>query len=331
MTSKPAEPTPAIGYLNKALHAPPGERANLDAHSLDYQARDYEVVDYRMFELPELPGIKIRGPAFDPHAGDNYFTVMGAAQAFGTYVPRAFPDILSETVGLQALNLALGTAGPRFYAARDKLIDLANGGRFLILQVMSARSEPNSRFESVGTIEMLCDTKTGALVNAAQAWDRIMKEEPENARRYVAETRASWVGHCRAIVEKMKVPVILLWISNRSKGDPVDCAATAPGEFMGGFPQIVDDDSVQRVAELCDAYVECGHDRNAGHKLISRFTGKQTEVDFGLLTGRPSGSTDGGWKESVNTYYPSPEQHDDTAALLLPAIAKLGPREGLRQ
>jgi len=317
MTSPPVDP--AAGYLNQALDALTDTRSNMDAHSLDYQARDWDIVDYKMFDLAELPGIKVRGPAFDPHGTDRYFTVMGAAQAFGAYVPRSFADILAEELKLNALNLALGTAGPRFYSSRPQLLALAARGRFLVLQVMSARAEPNSRFEAVGTIEMLRDARNGDIVNAVQAWNRIITEEPAKARQYVAESRASWVNNCLKIIKSVTVPVVCLWISNRRKGDPVDYQARSPGEFMGGFPQIVDDAAVAQVATRCAAFAECGFDRNAGHKLFSRFTGLPTEVDFGKLVGQP-----GGRKEAVNIYYPSAEQHEDTAVALLKAIATLG-------
>ena len=46
------------------------------ALTVDYSQRDHEIVDYQFYELEGLPGIKLRGPHFDPLAHDNFFTIF---------------------------------------------------------------------------------------------------------------------------------------------------------------------------------------------------------------------------------------------------------------
>src|SRR5690606_41054750 len=68
------------------------------------------------------------------------------------FYPRPFPILLSEALGMPALNLAVGGAGPGFYAQYPRLIEAMNRGRFVILQCMAARHAGNSRFEPDGYV-----------------------------------------------------------------------------------------------------------------------------------------------------------------------------------
>jgi hypothetical protein len=314
-----ASPTDkASTFLNMALeHAFPKDY-DPTLHQLDYQTRDNEVVDYDMYELKQKPGFRFRGPAADPDGDAPFFSCVGAAQTFGCYVQRIYPHILSDKLGMPALNLALGTAGPRFYAASQELIDLINKSEFLVVQVMSGRSEPNSRFTAVGSIEVLHDKIHDDNVSSAHAWTRIRKEEPGEVERYIAETRRSWIENHRSFLARVKVPTVLLWLSSRQMDPSVDLDAPTVSEFMGLFPQFIDRKSFDEVAAMCDVAIESYSDRNANHQLISRFTGKPAIVDFSVLNPEMKGVV-----ETHNAYYPSPEMHEDAAELLLAALEKL--------
>lgn len=283
---------------------------------IDYTPRDHEIVDYQFHELSCTPGIKFRGPPVDLSAA--YFSCIGAAQTLGVYVQKAYPELLAGKLGLPALNLALGAAGPGFYLEHEELIALVNKGRFLVLQVMAARSEANSRLQPANFIELVRDCKSGELLNSGQAWMRLLQEEPESVPAYIAESRASWVAHYRQLLSRIRVPVLLFYFSPKPQDEPPNLKAKTPAEFFGRFPQLVDGASVRAVAALCTAYAECASARNEGHPLLSRFTGKPVEVDYGELH-----ESMRGMRESTNTYYPSPEMHEDAAQTLSDAVRAL--------
>jgi hypothetical protein len=69
---------------------------------------------------------------------------------------------------------------------------------------------------------------------------------------------------------------------------------------------------VETVRSHCDGYAACVSVRGRPQQLRSRFTGKPTRV---LVPGeRPT---------TGNSYYPSPEMHQDAAALLRPICQEL--------
>lgn len=282
----------------------------------DYSLRDYEIVDYQFHELPSHPGLAFRGPkmADADLAGGNYFSVIGGAQAVGVYVEKPYPQLLAEKTGIASLNLGLGGAGPEFYAQDDALLALVNAGRFLVLQVMTARTAENSRLRPVG-VELVEDRVSGATETTVAAWERLLREDREQLPRYVAESLASWKAAYRRLIAKVTVPVIYFNFSYKSAAEVINYDARDRDELMGTFPQLVDRESISEVARDCDFYVECDSKRNFGHVLHSRFTGEPVTVDFGVL--HPSIPRT---VHTTNTYYPSAEMHEDASEALLQCL-----------
>jgi hypothetical protein len=61
-----------------------------------------------------------------------------------------FPHQLSQRLAIPMLNLGIAGAGPRFFLRNPQLIQKMNEAEIVVLQVMSARSEDNSLFETGG-------------------------------------------------------------------------------------------------------------------------------------------------------------------------------------
>lgn len=292
-----------------------------------YQDRDWEVVDYQEYRLPGVE-MGMRGPAVDPSSA-NYFSAIGAAQTHGTVVQRPFPSQVAEHVRLDVLNFGYPAANPGYFARQPKIIDYINGGRFLILQVMAARAEPNRFYSEEGYCETLRDRKTGEILPALLAWNKVYETDPQQAAAAVQDSRNAWTEDCRRLIDQIKVPIILLWISHeRHYSDRIDFIEdfASSENFLSLrliFPQFVDRDCVEPVAVLCDEFVVCDSRRNHGPPLISRFTGKPVALDNTLIDPRYKGVTP---PMTHNTYYPSQEMHDDAAALLISAVESLAPR-----
>lgn len=301
-------------------------------HLSGYQARDYDIVDYRMYELPGT-GLWFRGPMPDLEAG-RYFTCIGAAQTFGCFCSQPFPDLLAQKLGLPSLNLGYGGAGPEFFARQPGLLDYVNRGRFLILQVMSGRSQSNALFDS-GGLEYLVRRRDGTPRGANQAYQELL-EGPRalrsfgrvgrvlarmvatpRARRVAEETRQAWIESHRKLLEQVRVPVVLLWFSKRVPAYTLHTRNLRG--YFADFPQLIDEPTLAAVKPLCDAYVACVSSRGMPQPLVSRFTGQPTSID--PARDRPDLAGSARWTH--NHYYPSPEMHEDAAAALLAACRRL--------
>lgn len=297
-------------------------------HLPGYQARDQEIVDYQMYQLGET-GLWFRGPQPRSLKPNRYFVCLGAAQTFGCLTTEPFPNLLETSLGLPALNLGYGGAGPYFFLKHPNLWAYINQAKFVVLQVMSGRSESNSLFDS-GGLELLTRRSDGIKMGSDAAYRSLLEDniwwKVPFAKRYVrrlggvlgahtvkqviSETRINWVHHYKTLLDKIKVPVVLLWFSKRSP-DYQEQYSSLNGLFKD-FPQLINREMIDQIQGSCDEYVECVSTQGIPQPLVSRFTGEQTMLDPSL-----DRQDLGGRLWTHNTYYPSPEMHKIAHSLLL--------------
>jgi hypothetical protein len=276
-----------------------------------YAEPDWEVVDYQIYCLdPEVmdrqtsAGLLLRGPAPQDLDESKYFVCIGAAQTFGRFCENPYPTLLQEKLGIQALNLGRGGAGPSFFSKDNaRLLEYINGASFAVVQVTSARSEGNSLFDSRG-LGYYYRISDGTGIGCDDAFRELLEENDKaRVRKIVAETRHNWVHSFKELLQAIQVPKILFWFSVRGPHyiENYDNVYALFGEF----PQLVNANMVKQIKKYSDAYVECISRRALPPSLVSRFTGEPTTVED------PWGGT---WHE--NWYYPSPEMHVDAANVL---------------
>lgn len=294
----------------RAVGAAPGIK-NKIPEVLDYSARDHELVEYSFYQHPAMPHVSLRGPAVDVDTRSDFFSCLGAAQTVGVYSDTPYPKLLAQRFGVDAWNIGVGGATPAFYLKNEKLIDYANKGKFVILQVMSARSEPNERFESTKQAGVLFDRIHGDKVFDFQAWGRIKEEEPEKTEIYITQCRANWEKHFAELVAKIKVPIVHLWFSTKDPDAPFNMAEGSILGYPDDFPQFISRENLSYLDNKNGPLVVCRSDRNFHFALRSRFTGKLVEVDYGAGIKGGSSRT-----ETHNEYYPSQQMQWDTAELL---------------
>jgi len=296
--------------------------------SQGYQNRDRAVVDYDLWQA--VPGGDwLRGPRPADLSPGSYVACVGAAQTFGCFVERPWPQLLADELGVPALNLGVAGAGPALFRT-EPFRRLLRGARAVIFQVMSGRSADNSRFTSGGR-ERLQVHGGDDMRSADAAWrdalhgDLAGVQNPlvrgarnrllatfgrRDVRRLVDETRADWVTQFRALLDETTAPTALLWFSRRTPHHRPRYHSLRA--LFGEFPQLVDERMVGAVAPRADRYVECVTSRGSPQPLA-------TPV-------RPADAGTGADPQLVwthNAYYPSPQMHEDAAAALLEPVRAL--------
>lgn len=278
----------------------------------EYQEPDWRVVDYEAFCLdPEIIDIsrncplRIRGPRPVSLEKEEYFVCLGAAQTFGRFCQRPFPTVLQERLSLPVLNVSHGGAGPSFFAcAGARLFEYLNNARFVVIQVMSGRSESNSLFESRG-VGHYTRRSDGAQMGCDEAFADLLRTAPRAViARIVDETRQNWLASYRAILAKITVPTILFWFSSR-KPKYRQTYDSVHGLF-GEFPQLVNDTTLRSLSADFGYTVLCVSRRGLPQRLTDRHTEEAVTV-WDPWTAMP-------WK--TNQYYPSREMHMDAADAL---------------
>jgi hypothetical protein len=182
-----------------------------------------------------------------------------------------------------------------------------NRAKFVIVQVMSGRSEDNSLFRSSG-LEWLHRRADGVKLSAQQAYSNLLKRQDEaTVRRVISETRANWISSFATLLRTIRPPTILFWFSQRSPEylETLESVQTLFGEF----PQLVNSSMLEAIKPHAGCYVECISTRGMPQRLISRFTGEPGVVDY-TRAGEDFNV------DAYNSYYPSPEMHVDAANAL---------------
>lgn len=278
----------------------------------EYQETDWLAVDYEPFCLDEWildrstkRPLFIRGPRPDRLDKGEYFVCLGAAQTFGRFCTHPFPSLLQERLAMPVLNVSHGGAGPAFFCGNnERLLQYLNDARFVVVQVMSGRSDGNSLFESEG-VGYYRRRSDGTYLGCDQAFDELIRTAPRKVlARIVEETRQSWCASYGQLLSAIRVPKILLWFATRRPAYRQGWRSLS--ELFGAFPQLVNEEMVGVIRRRCDFYVECTSNRGLPHTLRDRLTGESIAISD-PWTAQP-------WTE--NWYYPTPQMHVDAADAL---------------
>ncbi|HEX3664262.1 MAG TPA: DUF6473 family protein [Rhizomicrobium sp.] len=273
---------------------------------LQYQRSDFEIVDYCGFEISEkMPLFRGPKPSDEILAKGDYFCVMGAAQTYGRLVVKPWPNRLSKKIGLPVLNLGRGGVGPQYFE-NDRLLKLASGARFVVLQAMSGRSVGCSEYPG-GRIVFDGNEAVNRLTILRNIWDK----DREKAKELVLRWNESYFKLYERLRDLIGRPTILLWVSCRAPDDwSPETLLTSEDMDTGDFPQLVGRELYNKVAEIFPANLEYINSDNVEFPR-SRVTGQRCPH---------LGSND--TKDKVQ-YYLSSESHRQVALELVPLAKEL--------
>jgi hypothetical protein len=269
-----------------------------------YQVLDKPHFAYDLYKISGITNTSFRGPPIN--RTKPYAACLGAAQTFGRFAARPYPAILAQRLRFPFLNLGVGAAGPLWFQA-PQYVKLANNAKFVIVLVLSGRSEGNSLFDN---------RASGGLMGVRKSDNRLMRFEDfimelmeaegrDRAIEIIQETRARYVSDMITLLQRIYRPKILFWFSVRTPEYREQFGSA--WELLGDFPQLVNRQMIDMLRPYADSYVECVTSRGMPQKLWQ----SNKPVD---------GTTaEDGWL--LNRYYPTPDMHQEAADMLAPVCA----------
>jgi hypothetical protein len=168
---------------------------------LFYQAEANHILDYQLWRLDESDEF-FRGPQMVLRPR-KFVAYIGAAQTFGTFCRFPFPSIVGERIGFATANLGIGGAGAGRFIHDRWLMSLINDAGVAVIQVMSGRSAPNSRYENLQGTSSL---RPRGQPNAPWVWAESVWKElftrlgPAELLTLIEETRANWLAEMRSLL-----------------------------------------------------------------------------------------------------------------------------------
>ncbi|MEL6792063.1 MAG: DUF6473 family protein [Pseudomonadota bacterium] len=282
---------------------------------MTYQKPDAAFINYHVYRWGRLNQI-YRGPA--PDLSRPYIACLGAAQTFGRYVRRPFPDLLASSLDHQVANFGTGGAGPGFFLRDFSVMEAANDAALCVVQVMSARSLSNRLFKvkarrnaqvkavSSALQDLFPTMKFDRFTYAHNMLNEMAATDADRSAEVERELKAAWVARTRSLLESIEAPTILLWFSERA---PEGVTTHREGRAMLKYPHFVDREMIEQVRHSADRYVECATNAGMPQSLL---------IDNAPVLKTPKGDP-----VTENRYYPSPEMHEIAAGALSPVAREL--------
>jgi hypothetical protein len=278
---------------------------------IGYQETDRKVIDYDLW-FDEETCQAFRGPRPKLHR-DPRIVCLGAAQTFGRFVQRPYPQQVSDFLQVPVLNLGVSGAGPEFYLERPSLIRRIARAEIVIVQAMSARSVTAGCFKAQkgnkGVLSFVAGPHAGQPLLAQAAYQLLRDSEGEEAFfRQVRAVQAAWLEQYFELGRQIAGTKVFLWLSTKMPHEIPDVQASS----VGTFPHFVTKSMVDQIEGMGFTVIHCCLEKMEPQILIDDRTGHVTEVfDKKRFPNRPT------HLRSANTYYATPALHFLAARSLL--------------
>lgn len=219
--------------------------------------------------------LAFRGPKRRPKA--DYIAFLGGSATFGKYVERPFPDLLSELLGIETVNLGCMHAGVTAFADNPSLIEIGSRARACVLQITGAHAIENGYFA-------LHPRRNDRFIDARRRLRTLFPEvdftqfhftrhmlsgllaaSPDRFELVLRALRREWVDRTRDLIRRIRGPVVLLWLADQR---PAARSATVP-DLRDEGPLFVDDEMIRAVRHEAADLVEVIPSRHARHEGLA--------------------------------------------------------------
>lgn len=169
--------------------------------------------------------LTFRGPAQTLRQG--YVAALGGTETYGKFIAEPWPALVARATGQQVVNLGLVNAGPDAYLGEPEVLALAAGARAVVLQVTGAANLSN-RFYAVHprrndrflrptpALRALYPELELTEVHFTRHLLGLLRDTaPRRFETVAAALRQAWSDRMAALVARIPVPVVLLWMADR--------------------------------------------------------------------------------------------------------------------
>jgi hypothetical protein len=247
----------------------------------------------------------IRGPI--PKDFSNSIAFIGAAQTYGRFADKPFPNLVCDKLGMECLNLGKAGAGPEdpLFNDPDVFVDILEC-KAVVIQIMSGRSVSNWQFKIHEGQEGW--SKKYGYINGEGFWKKLIESGDEYVSTIFETRRKYKVGYDNLIHPLcLYSDVILLYVSDGPPNNyEKDCKNLPYKEILGNFPHLITEFLVTNISEkyklpLIKYYNRPGLPHPLPQRPLDNYHEKLgNQVDT-----------------SINNYYPSPQMHEEISDLLV--------------
>lgn len=247
--------------------------------------------------------LMFRGPRRD--VSGRFVAVLGGIETYGRYIPRPYPALVEEGLGMPVVNLGCPHAGPDAWLGDAAVMELAARAAVVVVQVPGAANlsnrlytvhpRRNDRFLRASPVlqaiyrgvDFTDFSFTHHLLQA------LFEAGPERFALVAQELRAAWEARMALLLAGLPGRKLLLWMAEAEPG--------ARRDAPGGEPMMVDAAMLEALAQRVDGVVR------AVPSPVARRRGMEGMV-FPPMA------------EPAARGLPGVAVHEEVAAALLPAL-----------
>lgn len=194
--------------------------------------------------------------------GDGFCAVLGGNATYGRFVERPYPALIEEATGIRMVNFGCMNAGVDVYLNDPGIVDLCNGARLTVVQIMGAQNMTN-RFYAVhprrndrflrasGLLKTIYREVDFTEFHFTRHMLKALQElSPDRFEVVAEELKAAWVARMQLLLRRITGKTLLLWVADQPPGT----AASAPR--LNREPLLVDRDMIAAVSGYATEYVE---------------------------------------------------------------------------
>ena len=167
--------------------------------------------------------LRFRGPR--QPLGQAYVTCLGGTVTYGRFIETPFPTLLSQGSATRVLNLGCTNAGLDTFLEDPTVLDLCRASRGCIVELPGAHMLSNRLYSvhlrrndrvisATPKLRTLYPEADLAEIHFVRHLLCVLRDiDAVRFVQVVAELEEAWLARMRKLIERVEVPVTLLWIS----------------------------------------------------------------------------------------------------------------------
>ncbi|MGR3322671.1 MAG: DUF6473 family protein [Pseudooceanicola sp.] len=181
---------------------------------------------------------KFRGPR--RRLDGDYVAFLGGTDTYGRFIPRPFPALVEDRLGMDCVNFGWMNAGADAFLNDETVMEAARGARAVVVQIPGAQNmsnryyavhpRRNDRFLQASPLmrKVFPDTDFTDFHFTRHMLNALRDCGPHRFGILVAELQFAWIARMSALLAQLQRPALLVWFADhppRHGGTSVEVGA----------------------------------------------------------------------------------------------------------
>ncbi|MEM0946717.1 MAG: DUF6473 family protein [Pseudomonadota bacterium] len=164
----------------------------------------------------------------------DYVAFLGSTETYGKFIEMPYPELTGQALGMTSLNLGCVNAGIDTFHDDPTVQELCRSAQACVVQIMGAQKlsnrlytvhpRRNDRFLAASKLleTLYPEAEFTEIHFTRHLLSMLASIDAGRFREVRDEISAAWVSRMVALVTRVQVPTVMLWIADHSPDVPAD-------------------------------------------------------------------------------------------------------------